>query len=169
MPAGELGRDVDRSPPPLVRKTLAFGIGARAASASQTAVRRAVAEVRERVVRLDLRHLGRDRVAISVRPCREIGVPEGRGAVEYDCRPRRKPRASPRSMMNSLRETGAISAKGCQNAMAPQPSTARTAAPTSRTASRAIAFVCQRQKPMEPSRLAVQALRHAGRGSSAAA
>ena len=33
--AGELGRDLDRVAPPLVRKTLALGIGARAASRSQ--------------------------------------------------------------------------------------------------------------------------------------
>ena len=40
-----------------------------------------------------------------------------------------------------------MSAKGCQKAMARQPSAARTAARASRTASRAIAVVCQRQKP----------------------
>ena len=55
-----------------------------------------------------------------------------------------------------------MSANGCQNAMARQPSAARTAGAASRTASRAIAVVCQRQKPWIVPSTRLQRDRHAG-------
>ena len=56
-----------------------------------------------------------------------------------------------------------MSANGCQNAaMARQPSAARTAAAASRTAARAIAVVCQRQKPWIVPSSALERDRHAG-------
>ena len=70
------------SPPPLVRKTLAPGIGARSASLLAQLVRGPVSDVGERVVGLEPAHLRRDGVGDLGAAVADVRVPQRRRGIE---------------------------------------------------------------------------------------